>query len=115
MTSPRRTWWRAPTRSRTGLWRELATAISNLLRLGRPKNALRSEEKNQDQRRKNEGVTVRGECVREKGDQEDLAEPKDVGAQNGARNRAESPDDGRHERLQNWNKSHVVFDAADTG
>src|SRR5215207_10063377 len=98
-TSPRSTSGRIPVRSRIGSCMGTTAAISNLLRLGRPQNALWPEKKNQDQCRENEGVTIGGERVREEGDQEDLAEAENVRAQHCTRDRAESADDCRHERL----------------
>src|SRR5918995_3084387 len=112
-TSPRSTCGRVLVRSRTGPCMGTTAAISNLLRFGRPQNPLRSEKKNQDQRRKNEGITVGGERVREQGDQENLAKTENVCAQYGPWNRAESPDDSRDEGFQYRNKAHVVFDATD--
>src|SRR5918994_1076600 len=94
-TSPRSRCGRVLVRSRTGPCMGTTAVISNLLRLGRPQNPLRSEKKNQDQRLKNEGITVGGERVREQGDQENLAKTEDVCAQYGPWNRAESPDDSR--------------------
>src|SRR4028119_1260357 len=72
-TSPKSTCGRVPVRSRTGPCMGTTAAMSDLLRLGRPQDALRPEEKDQDQRRENEGITIGGERVREQGDQEDLA------------------------------------------
>src|SRR5215216_8176113 len=98
-TSPRNTSERIPVRSRTGPCIGTTAAISNLLRLGRPQNALWPEKKNQDQRRENEGVTIGGQRVREEGNQEDLAEAENICAQYRTRDRAESTDDGRHKCL----------------
>src|SRR5215210_2490726 len=112
-TSPSSSCCRLPVRSRTGPCMGTTAAISNLLRLGRPQNALRPEKQNQDQRRENEGITVGREGVREEGDQEDLAEAENVCTEHSPRDRAESPDDGRHERFQHRDEAHVVLDAAD--
>src|SRR5215207_4647948 len=113
-TSPRSTSGRIPVRSRIGSCMGTTAAISNLLRLGRPQNALWPEKKNQDQRRENDGVTIGGQRVREEGEQENLAEAQNVCAQYRTRDRAESPDDGRHKRLEHRDKPHVVFDATDS-
>src|SRR5918997_5056988 len=93
-TSPRSRCDRFPVLSRTGPRMGTTAAISDLLRLGRPQDALRPEQKDQDQCRENEGIPVGGERVGEQGDQEDLTEAENVCAQHSPRDRAESPDDG---------------------